>query len=139
MTKVEIITETMEFYSHDTSRRSKNDVGLCVYNGEGGNHCAVGRCMLDTYRAQGTDLKVDSYVTAELLSHELDLNSIDDALEEVYRGHELDFWANLQSFHDLDQHWNESGGLSEAGKCKFEFLINKYKENSVVRRWISKP
>ena len=107
MTKVEIIKETFEFYSEDTSRRSLIGA-MCVYNGDNGNHCAFGRCMLEEYKSQGTSLKVSADITVASLSSALNVKKLDDLLEERYRGHTTNFWQNIQRFHDDGEYWDAS-------------------------------
>jgi hypothetical protein len=42
LSKEEILTNIISFYSEDPNRRSQDDAGSCVYNGKD-RHCAVGR------------------------------------------------------------------------------------------------
>jgi hypothetical protein len=124
MTKVEIIKETFEFYSEDTSRRSL--IGkMCVYNGDNGNHCAFGRCMLEEYKSQGTSLKVSDDITVASLSSALNVKKLDDLLEERYRGHTTNFWHNIQRFHDDVEYW-DADGITLEGQSRYDSLLKTY-------------
>ena len=115
MTEREIVQETVDFYSQDLGRRSKNQVGYCVYNGLNGTHCAIGRCLLPHYTNQGEALKVGPSVAANNLAKALKVLTFDELLQEKYRGHQRGFWTDLQRLHDDDSFWNESG-LTQNGE-----------------------
>lgn len=55
LTAVEIINETVAYYSEDTSRRGITYTGFgdlkCVYITAGGQMCAVGRCLIEADKA----------------------------------------------------------------------------------------
>lgn len=114
LSKREILNEMIAYYSEDTSRRSNGVQGGCVYNNSVGDHCAVGRCFKPEYKDQGTDLIGNEETSVEDLVEIHELNSIDDLLDPVYQGHELQFWKDLQILHDFDRYWDENG-LSELG------------------------
>lgn len=125
LTKLEIINETVEFYSaNPTKLRSTSKKGGCAYNGENDTHCAIGRCLLPKYQEQGNELKGNS----NGLKFFLDINSLklDEVLQENYRGHEYPFWLALQNLHDESYLWCEKG-LTESGKEYVETLIKTYK------------
>jgi hypothetical protein len=121
LTKIEIINETFEFYSKNPQLRSVGAYGgMCSYNGGGGKHCAVGRCLLKKYQKQGSKLKRN---TSDLYSfldeHDLDINSM---LQPKYRGHGMSFWRDLQSLHDTHSNWYDNG-ITELGRKEVETLI----------------
>lgn len=118
LTKLEILNETIAFYNGDVNRRSKTNRGQCVYNGENGTHCAVGRCMLPKFKEQGSELN-GNIGTFRGLANFNNL-TFDEILEEKYRGHEYHFWTELQELHDRDELW-DNAGLNAEG----EQLTNK--------------
>lgn len=127
MTKREIIEETARFYSEDTGRRAFNDRDACLYQADDGRQCAVGRCLLpeEAEKLLGWEGAVHSL--AMRLKENKGENgeySLDPILEEKYRGHELDFWAELQAFHDDEFHWNEGDGLSHQGVIRLLHLLD---------------
>lgn len=124
LTKLEIINETISFYTGDTKRRSLNDKGYCVYNGPNGAHCAVGRCLLPEYKEMGESLPMNEEAIRDLFEAR-DCNSIDDMLEEKYRGHDLSFWNQLQLLHDGEEYWDASGFTTE-GEKKANMIINMF-------------
>lgn len=124
LTKLEIINETISFYTGDTKRRSLNDKGYCVYNGPNGTHCAVGRCLLPKYKEMGDLLPMNDDSITELFK-EHNFDSIDDMLEEKYRGHHYSFWAQLQALHDGKEYWDASGFTTE-GEKQADMIINMF-------------
>ncbi len=124
LTKLEILNEIVDFYSTDTNRRSLNEGSSCVYNGPSGNHCAVGRCLLPVYHEMGEDLagNDDDINTLIELNNN---NSLDEMLQEQYRGHELSFWTKLQLFHDAPENWDS--GITTEGEFDVNTIIKLFK------------
>ena len=122
LSKLEILLETVDFYSSDTSRRGITSTG-CMYNGENGTHCAFGRCMLPKYQKQGEKLKYNEASVIQFLSKTN--KKIDDVLQEKYQGHELHFWNSIQIFHDSKENWDKSGVTFE-GELAINRIIETY-------------
>jgi len=133
MTKEEIIDETVAYYSEDVNRRSKY-MGTCAYNSYYGlenRHCAIGRCMQQHYKDQGTSLHNNYECDIDCFLSDLGLNNIDLILEEKYHGHDLKFWIELQRLHDLDCNWTNNGltmmGVDKVKEIKQIFgIIDKF-------------
>ena len=119
MTKLEIIDETVQFYT--VNPRSVS-LGRCVYNGPNDTHCAVGRCFRDYFKKLG-DTFQDNISGVESLH--CDYNGLDKLLEEKYQGHELAFWSDMQHLHDAGHHWYENG-LTLEGKDFVDSLRERY-------------
>lgn len=145
VTKQEIVTETVEYYSADpenqrsaTITRDGVEFSACVYwKGETG--CAVGRCL----KPEVKDWLVEEWTVGseEIVINNPNLGSISDLirkcedvfdvdrfdqiLEPKYRGHEANFWCVLQTLHDNDENWTENG-ISERGRSFAEQIINDY-------------
>lgn len=115
-TKIEIIKETVEYYSADVSRRSISYSGKCMYNGPEGKQCAFARC------AEAIDEEYEEWNANEVLE-----NKGIETLKPEYR-HIIDvyFWNELQYLHDNCSNWDENG-LTEDGKVFVKGLIHKYK------------
>lgn len=112
MTTLEIINETVEYYSKDTKRRAP-----CLYFQEStGNMCAVGRCANNP-----KELNPFRFFSQLGLSDE-------EIFKPEYRGHSVEFWSDLQKLHDNNLNWDESG-LSFLGKDQVETLKVKYSQN----------
>lgn len=124
LTKLEILNETIAFYNGDVKRRSKF-AGKCVYNGVNGEHCAIGRCMLLVFQKQGLDLKGNLGHGFKSLASR-NYVAVDDMLQEQYRGHEYEFWADLQELHDNDSYW-DNAGLNAKGEEFTTEICKKYK------------
>lgn len=95
-TKLEIIEETVRYYSEDPSRQSKNHSnGACYYLSPDGKKCAFGRCCIDPKVTwSGPVYHIFDRETRQEIHYE-------DALMPEYRGHGYVFWKELQNLHDL--------------------------------------
>jgi hypothetical protein len=121
LTKLEIIEETIKHYSK--RKRAQHD-DTCMYYYRGAM-CAVGRCMINPREAE----RVYGGGTIDMLLSRLVRTNpditVDDLLLEQYRGHEIEFWEQLQSLHDLSEYWDNKK-LSEDGLKYVEYLKNEY-------------
>lgn len=134
LSKEEIINETVNFYSADPKRRSVNGdshSSQCNYVSTDGRNCAVGRCLttkvkdkIVTSEYNSSDFQGLVVGMVECSWAEADKN-LNKVLKPSYRGHSLRFWEDLQSLHDCDTYWNETG-LTIAGIDNMERLKNKY-------------
>lgn len=124
MTKIEIIQETAAYYGEDPSRRGlfldSNSVGdpltKCAYITKDGKMCAVGRCLIDP----GV-ISYDTSIYSALNDKELE----QEDFKEPYRGHDADFWTDVQDLHDSALNWDGTG-LTKKGKDILEYLLTKY-------------
>ena len=124
-TKHEIIEESVA-YIKENGRGAKLNTVLgdphqeCVYhNTETGVMCLVGRCMTHPQEADREGIgSIDDYTYA--LKDDAELNdkdpdsiydennsliALEEQLKPEYRGHEANFWIDLQEFHDTSTHW----------------------------------
>lgn len=123
-TKIQIIDETVEVYSVPGSRSiapEKDEDGdtVCLYNGEGGKCCAFARVV------QNPEVLEEGSNAHHLLDNDGDKIIFKDG----YGGHEKDFWYRIQRLHDLDGHWDESGGLTHEGRKYVQELKRKYADS----------
>jgi hypothetical protein len=123
MTAIEIIDETVEYYKNNP--RSLNNIGECLYYNNG-NMCAFGRC------ATKKGLEYLEYnENTSVCNLKKKPNSI---LKDVYKGHSLDFWCDLQLFHDRGENWKENNGgntLTTKGLIVYNKLIEKYGNGTI--------
>lgn len=118
-TKIEIINETVKFYSEDTSRRAftsdwgfnEEQKGVCCYLTEDGRQCAVGRCLENS-----ADIANGGIATVWNTAK----------FKPEYEGHDKTFWSDLQNFHDPHIYWNDSSGLTKPGQVHLQKLLEKY-------------
>lgn len=115
LTKLEILEETVAFYSEDTSRRAYTKNVGCEYNTSDGRHCAVGRCFNENIQALGDDYSGNQVGIDAILD-------FDSLLQDKYKGHNIEFWSYLQLLHDIDDNWDKKGltkiGLDEVENLK---------------------
>lgn len=138
MNKRELIENTAAFYN------TKNWAAIegpnsweCKYETEDGKNCAVGRWMTleakekykSPYCGGITDVITDSIRDrAFYLADRPERNkTLDSLLVEEVRGHDYEFWQELQGFHDNDLHWSEDG-INKYGVQAKEVLLAKWGE-----------
>ena len=122
MTKLELLEDTVKYYSIDTSRRAvvklESGATACRYTTDDGQHCAVGRWLQPNYKntkwvdnegCSADDLLKDSWY------------EVDDLFIEGVRHIPAWFWMDLQQLHDNDVFWDKDG-LTEAGVEKVDEL-----------------
>lgn len=101
---LKVLSETVQYYCEDPSRRGVTADGACLYyDGETDNCCAVGRCLLDPTKAEG-----DLGAVEDLFDNDYEGQGI---LKEEYRGLPLKFWSQLQNWHDNNDLWNDNEGI----------------------------
>jgi len=110
MTKLEILKETYDYYTQDVNRRGVNGEG-CYYR-IGDKMCAVGRCMTEKayFPFRGTVTTYNSEYNLEA------------SLKNEYKGHSVEFWRALQTWHDSNNNWN-STGLTTVGQKDYDDLV----------------
>lgn len=116
MTKIEILDETVEYYSKNPRATNK---GYCVYVTVEGNLCGHSRCVKPELRAQIMELgdEVNSNNVIHAFGDEVHLKQ--------YQGHNEIFWKDIQQFHDEPLYWQE-GGLTDRGIDRIAELKEKY-------------
>ena len=116
--KAEIVVETLRHYNLK-NRGYNSEFDNCTYLDKStGNKCAVGRCILDSEIEKVSEYEQNVYkenrinktsispTVTNLVENFADLDSL---LKPEYRGHDIDFWENLQYIHDRSLFWNEDG------------------------------
>ena len=116
-TKKEIILETANAYTSNT--RSVSYTGQCAYK-SGEYKCAVGRCLL---------AKSKLFKKSNLIEPITNINGkVDNELKSEYRGHNIEFWQDVQALHDIRGYWDKNG-IAEYGKLEVERLLNVWGDN----------
>ena len=140
LTKEEILNETVDYYKNNprsitgagAGGSDMSMISSCMYNStiDGQEtHCAVGRCFND--EVKNTNLgDLANEMTVDELLEKLGLLTVDDLLEDKYKGHKITFWRSLQGFHDSSYNWKPGKigthcELTEAGKKEVEFILNE--------------
>jgi hypothetical protein len=113
-TKIEIIDETVAYYSEDVSRRSISK-GEYRYFGDNGKKCAYARCWKDN----AIGFRENTTARSE------NMPEPDDLVRDEYKGYNRDFWQDIQSIHDANRYWDEKG-MTEIGRAKVENLKRLY-------------
>lgn len=125
-TKAEIIIETVQHYNSKNTAR-KTETNTCTYMNEAGAMCAVGRCLtnegMQIFKAF-EDNNLDGNTSIESFVKAYDMDKFNDALKEEYRGHDVDFWKNLQYLHDATNNWGENG-ITEYGLGTVDSLFGE--------------
>lgn len=111
--RLEVLDETVKFYSEDINRLSILENGNCLYKTTDGKMCAIGRLTKN----------VDNI--SNLQNHSVDCNSVWDNLEDEIKQLGKWFLCNLQKLHDYKDYWNEKG-LSEQGLNKYNDIKTEF-------------
>jgi hypothetical protein len=128
-TKQEIINETVEYYK-DASKRGYDEVEeTCMYLTEGGNMCAVGRCLIPGSKME---MEVTNHVNrGEYLAMEdcktsvMKILNLEEILKPEYRGHSIEFWTRLQNLHDSHEFYTD-GTMNEKGLEHAKYLWREW-------------
>lgn len=131
-TKIQIIDETVEYYSADPKRRAttKGALGrnLCIYLAEDGRTCAFSRCMIEPLRAKNMaapcDMLIDMLTRKHVERNEVVPTGI---LKPEYDGYTISFWLGIQGLHDNVDYWDDKG-MTGIGKMRVETMKETYKD-----------
>lgn len=115
---IDIVNDTVKYYSEDTKRRAKTEKG-CRYLTDDGRMCAVGRQL----NKKQISIYGDSKKNATFLFFEMRINKL--------KGLGSDFWSGLQRIHDQDLYWNESKGMTELGLDSVEDFKSLIKKQTI--------
>lgn len=126
MTKEEIIKETLNVYQ-DASKRAQ-DGNICKYTAENGNMCAVGRCMIpgSVIKRNGSEIGEEGILMRDFVGGVGRISNLEEILKPEYRGHEMEFWRDLQSLHD-EVFFYEDGKMNDRGREFAAHLIERWK------------
>jgi hypothetical protein len=116
-TKLQIINETVEFYSKNPRAV---EAGGCRILTSDGRTCAYGRCM--TEEAQKQFLNKVGPTPSN--SHN------DENMQLEYRGHNGDFWNDIQVLHDNESYWN-GAELTPDGEEYVRQLKQRYSDSNL--------
>jgi hypothetical protein len=114
-TKLEIIDETVEYYSQDVSRRAVLPDGQCRYYVSDGRVCAVGKYLMNPQEFEHSLGSSTSLFSREGIN----------ILKKEYRIEDSSFWYDLQGLHDYSFYWTDIG-LSDAGIKEVKRLKEAY-------------
>jgi hypothetical protein len=122
--KKTIINETREYYKNNSRAIDTDESGYesCVYLNSEGDSCAVGRCIpLNRLKS----LSDSNGKAAD------DFDDLDSLLRWDYRGHDVDFWCELQEFHDNYDNWEPKvkgpgNKLTNRGRRTLRRLLKEY-------------
>jgi hypothetical protein len=136
-TKLEIIDETVAYYSEDPWKKRAFH-GTCMYITEDGKMCAVGRVLLEP-ETMPTNGNLDTLLCKLSWAgrfprtlpgdrnNYMEGNLEDDMVKEEYAGHSKKFWQDMQNLHDRDGYWDKEG-ITEMGEKYVKSLKEKYAE-----------
>jgi hypothetical protein len=137
LSKLEILNETASFYSEDVTRRATGRSDDCVYvkqvEGKEDQYCAFSRCCTPMGRLALQAQCNESMGVIGAMSHLYQAghvsnpDSADEILEPRYRGHSINFWAEIQDVHDNSRNWNDDG-LTEDGTKQVVRFRKKFTE-----------
>ena len=130
-TKTEILHETRAAYSQRGSRAIEPTKysSTCKYLTPDGKKCAIGR-VLATHKPEMEGCALSPPSGIYLTWHMGNLEWDDDFLLPDYRGHDPQFWHELQIWHDTNEHFNEKDEnapyISVQGEKEFQTLLKRW-------------
>ncbi len=133
MTKLEIIEDTVNYYSVDpVGRRAIEENGACMYLTSTGKMCAFGRCIVDPQSNWWGQCDM-IYATDEKLDRLRDgKDNVKWQFKPQYEGHDIEFWLDIQKLHDDANFWT-SEGLSVSGEERVKELKRRIQINSPTK------
>lgn len=125
--KLEIINETAAHFNFYNLGRNK--AGGCCYETQEENpderkRCAVGRCMTSDALVEYGNFEDFIGSLANRVHSDHSEKTYQDILQEEYQGHDLEFWSQLQRFHDNTSNWNKNGITYTGQSNKAELIKN---------------
>lgn len=119
MTQLEIINDTVAYYSADPGRRALmgDNNKTCAYRTFDGRMCAVGRWLTDSH-----EFRSETMSASQLLPGLKDSELKPEVRE--YKD-DIDFWEELQRLHDTNEFWSAEG-LTAEGQKYADHLRKKY-------------
>lgn len=108
MTKEEIIDQKLMPYINDPSLRATlSEHGGCAYQTSDGRKCIVGSCLSEeglkeVLASSKAGVGVIDWSNGARRALDEVNDELDSLLSPEYRGHELRFWAKMQTIHDYD-------------------------------------
>ena len=125
--KLEIIDETVKYYSNNPRSISSGNCYHYYQEGENGpEFCAFGRCCTED-NAKILESK-GAYISLICSSDSNHRPSVDTFLKPEYHGHNLEFWEDIQDLHDSHGYWERDKVLSALGKSRVKQLKERYAE-----------
>ena len=131
LTKQQIIEETRVEYAGGSKRGiaalQHTDRGVCQYLSKPSMmRCAVGRCMTD----DALGIYGDSVENIVGLDGDMqrDNSCLDLNLKEEYRGHDIAFWEDLQSYHDDNRLYDGTCESLDRNDKAVENLLKNWKD-----------
>lgn len=124
--KAEIIEEVASFYNLTNRGFDETTDSCCYYVFEKGQEktCAVGRYLKSEFKTEEFADKHTFDNIADVLEYK-ETRTLDYILIPEVQGHELEFWENMQNFHDSEANFTTEG-LSEIGEMEKQRLIQKW-------------
>ncbi len=121
MTKIEIIDYVVDYFQKNPRATEKDGPGLrCVYLSKTGLRCAHSICIEDDFLKGKEGKKLGS-------AYSLINKYGDDIHKPEFRGHNTEFWLDIQKLHDMYSFWRDNE-LTDDGR---EF-VRELKETYLV-------
>ena len=126
MTKLEIIKELFDnYYVKYPWRRALDNDGNCLYKTDHKipKYCAVGKCLTES----GVKYAMETHVGSvdDFYDGKSEHCSVEPFLKKKYKGHDMDFWRDMQILHDFEDNWDDKG-ITVEGKIALERLKIRY-------------
>jgi hypothetical protein len=121
--KNDILNEVYTHYKEPGNRAIDPETGLGYYRDPSSEkRCAVGLC-LDYSKVRSK--RLDEFNKGNLDVYDIHKKyGLDEVLKQDYKGHDIEFWAQLQNFHDMDEHFDDKGKVNGKGRQFLTTLLD---------------
>jgi len=122
LTKMQILERVRRRFSNPANR-ALDSGGTCVYETERGENCGVGMFLSTPHRFTGS-IEMIQFINGE------NVQNIDKQFKTEARGHSIEFWADVQRWHDKASHFNiKKNCISRSGAARMRRLKSKWNNN----------
>lgn len=135
MTKIEILDFIVDYYKTHPRALKPSGTGCTYFNEENGARCAHSICIEDSVleamvsRAGGSNIESFSLGSSAYTI----IKIFGDGIHKPeFRGHSVNFWADVQGLHDKSDNWTPNGvgsDLNGSGVERLSILKERYKNN----------
>lgn len=134
MKTIDIIKEIATHYIHalGQNRGVNKEIKSCQYLTKDGNRCAVGYCINDKYINK---LETNALDVTELHTY-FSLDTLDDILKERFKEQDIQFWIDLQLWHDSPANWHDEY-ITLLCKTQLVNLIIEWTDLDLKEAWIA--
>ncbi len=125
--RLQFLNDVVFYYGSNINRRAIEGPSYCSiarYKTDNGKKCPIGRLIKDHHKPE------ELFGSVKHLKRETDNGVVNECIEkyipmDVYLLGK-NFLNEIQSLHDEDSNWFETGGLTSTGSEKYNYIVKNY-------------